>query len=258
MSLKYKIPAVFAGLTAVLSSFDYDNHNKTLPQINRKAPSAFHMPDALRVNNINERFYKSQEITGITNPSFYALMDQYRPRVIETKPLSNGVRYVMSTGDCIERRGGTVAWRNNNPGCIRYSKHAVEMGATGKANGFAIFPDEQTGMRAIASLLRSENYCNLTIGAAIYKYAPPHENNTTKYIRNLCNMVGVSKNTKIHTLNDEQMEMVVKAIRVIEGWIEGTEIKTTAPSNKSESHNAYNDAKTIGLYAISNQFRRTM
>lgn len=225
MSLKYKIPALLTGMLVLTSFKNSTSEQKSLYHIHMSCEK--HMPDALRVVS-DTTFYKADMPSGEQEPKLTEFIQNLRPRVVETITKGGTVCYVMNNGDRIERRGGTVAWRNNNPGCIRYSRQAVEMGATGKSSGFAVFPDEETGTQAIATLLRSDNYRNLTITAAIYKYAPPHENNTIKYINNLCNMVGVSRNTRLHTLNDKQMERVVAAIRVIEGWREGIETITPA------------------------------
>lgn len=226
MSLKYTIPTILTGMVVVFTSFKNTPNVNTLPQPNTNTK---HAPDALRVH-FDERIYKLEKFADINNSR---LLDEILgPRVIETKTTRNGVQYLLSNGECIERRGGTLAWRNNNPGCIRYSDHAVELGATGKANGFAVFPDEATGMRAIESLLQSEKYCDLTIGAAITKYAPPHENDTDSYIRKVCGMTGLPNTLKIRNLNNEQMKHVVHAIRTIEGWIVGTETKMAAITNE--------------------------
>ena len=162
----------------------------------------------------------------------------------------NTLCYLMDNGDKIERIGGTIAWRNNNPGCIRYSQRIADMGAIGKANGFAVFPNEETGMRAIKSLLLSDAYCNLNISSAINKYAPPHENNTARYISSLCGIVGVSRSTKLCELDDEQMTKVVHAIRKLEGWIIGSEIHTLAPKEEiwlNDFHASADNTKCIWM-----------
>ena len=151
------------------------------------------------------------------------------PRVTNVKKIANGVRYIFDDGSHLERSGGTIAWRNYNPGCIRYTNNAVAMGAVGEANGFAVFPDEQTGMNAIKTLLTSENYRDLTIARAITKYAPPHENNTNRYIANMCHATGLNQNQKICDLNDTLLTKVVLTIRKLEGWIEGNEKVVAAP-----------------------------
>lgn len=134
------------------------------------------------------------------------------------------VVYTFSDGDKLKRSGGTRAWRNNNPGCIRYSSFAIEQGAIGKAGGFAVFPDQKTGKNALAALLRSKGYRNLTISAAIFKYAPPHENNTQNYKARIRKLTGLSTSMKLCNLTDEQINRVVEAICIIEGWRTGKEI----------------------------------
>ena len=161
------------------------------------------------------------------------------PTVQDVTKTHNGLCYTFTNGATIERSGGSIAWRNNNPGCIRYTKNSIGMGAIGTANGFAVFPDEKTGMDAIHSLLLSESYRDLSIERAIHRYAPPHENNTEHYIQTLCGIVGVSRNTKLCNLNDKQLAHVVNTIRTIEGWIVGTEINTPAPRPEMQFINQY-------------------
>ncbi len=172
----------------------------------------------------------------------------FRPKVISASRTPDGVCYIFSNGEKVERCGGSIAWRNNNPGCIRYSDKIAAMGAIGVANKFAIFPDEETGMRAIKRLLLSDNYCNLSIVSAIGRYAPPHENNTERYIKSLCRLVGVQKHTKLCDLNDEQIDCVVNAIRRLEGWIIGTEKCTPAPNKELGSPNGITTPNKLITY----------
>lgn len=138
---------------------------------------------------------------------------------------SKDVIYENSDGTKYRRTGGSRAWRNFNPGNIRYSQFARRMGAIGRAGGFAVFPDEETGMRAIGALLRSDSYNKLTVAGAISKYAPPSENNTSTYHRQIERMTGLSINKKISNLTDAEMTRVISAIRTIEGWTPGRVVK---------------------------------
>ena len=162
-------------------------------------------------------------IDSIAVEEFKQKMYLLQPRTIDVVRTETGVLYTFSNGESIERSGGTIAWRNNNPGCIRYTDKTAKMGAIGIANNFAIFPDEATGMRAIRTLLLSDSYRNLTIDAAINKYAPSHENNTEHYISVLCRKVNLPRTTKLCDMNEEQLDCIVKTIRKIEGWVVGTE-----------------------------------
>lgn len=137
------------------------------------------------------------------------------------------VIYNFADGVRIRRLGGTGtrSWLNTNPGNIRVSEFSRRMGAIGAAGGFAVFPDENTGMNAIKRLLQSESYIGLTIAGAISKYAPPVENDTNAYQRNITQMTGLNINTRMSELTDAELTRVANAIRRIEGWRVGTEMR---------------------------------
>ncbi len=116
---------------------------------------------------------------------------------------------------------GTRAWRNTNAGNIRSSEFATKNGAIGRAGGFAVFPDEDTGMRAIKQLMQSKSYINLTVAGAISRYAPPAENDTAAYHRQIQKLTGLSINKPIRDLTDAELDKLARAIKQIEGWKAG-------------------------------------
>ena len=128
---------------------------------------------------------------------------------------------VAPDGKKYRRSGGTRAWRNNNPGNIRPGKFTRSVGAIGSAGGFAVFPDEQTGMQAITKLLLTNSYRNLTVAGAIRRWAPPSENNTAGYQRRVAQLTGLSINRRISELSAEELMRVANAIRSVEGWKPG-------------------------------------
>ncbi|MFU2075783.1 integrating conjugative element protein [Gallibacterium anatis] len=135
--------------------------------------------------------------------------------------------YRTADGKFVRREGGSLAWRNNNPGNIKMGDFAKSMGAIGVGpGGFAIFPDEATGERAIHALLKTDSYNNLSIAKAMERYAPPKENDTELYIRQITKATGLDRNTSMSSLSDEQRAQFVKAIRKHEGWITGKEVPT--------------------------------
>lgn len=131
------------------------------------------------------------------------------------------VVYVMPDGTNVTRSAGTPAWRNNNPGNIAYSDFAIKAGAIGQAGRFAIFPDEETGMRALKARLRTDEYNNLTVASAINSYAPPPENNSAKYQRDIEKLTGLSVNKPMKELTETELSQVANAIKELEGWREG-------------------------------------
>ncbi|MBQ8294171.1 MAG: hypothetical protein IJX89_02180 [Alphaproteobacteria bacterium] len=168
----------------------------------------------------------------------FAKVDTFELYVTASREQGRDVLYTYNNGQVNKRSGGTRAWRNCNPGNLRYSDFSRDNGAIGRAGGFAVFPDEATGRNALGELLRSESYCNLSICAAIRKYAPPHENNTAGYNRHIRKMTGLNINTQISKLTDRELESVINAICIIEGWRTGAEtIVTQADTNKNPARN---------------------
>jgi hypothetical protein len=132
------------------------------------------------------------------------------------------VKYTASDGSGFIRTGGSRTWRNMNPGAIRPGKICDQYGACGSAGGFAVFPTEEQGMNALLGLLKSDKYANLTIAAAIYKYAPPSDHNDTRsYQQKLSKMTGLNLNKKLNQLTPSELDRVANAIKTIEGWRSG-------------------------------------
>lgn len=131
--------------------------------------------------------------------------------------------YRTPDGKLVRREGGTLAWRNNNPGNIRMGDWAKANGAIGVGpSGFAIFPTPEIGRQAIANLLKEgKHYRNNTIAGVISRYAPPSENNTAAYISFVTNKLGLPASTNLSSLTDKQREVIVDVITKKEGWKEG-------------------------------------
>ena len=137
--------------------------------------------------------------------------ESWRTRIYET---SDGRKYV--------KEGGSRSWRNNNPGNLKYGewRNARRDGAIGMdRGGFAIFPDIKTGTEAQYKLIKKWQRENLTLEQFVYKYAPPNENDTKRYIRFLMREMSISnKNMYLKNLNDNQIKKLGDYIREYEGW----------------------------------------
>lgn len=84
---------------------------------------------------------------------------------------------------------GSLARRNNNPGNLRASSLAI-----GKdSHGFAIFPDEATGWAALQRQINLDANRGLNLEQFIGKYAPPTENDTSNYLRNVMAWTGLDR-----------------------------------------------------------------
>lgn len=113
---------------------------------------------------------------------------------------------------------GSLSWRNNNPGNIRYGTFAIRHGATSESGGFAVFPNYDTGFAALCALLRTSSYRELTLYKAMHRYAPTSENHTENYIKFLERETGFSRHD---ILKDIDIIKLARAIQKFEGWIPG-------------------------------------
>jgi RHS repeat-associated protein len=130
--------------------------------------------------------------------------------------------YRCNDGSQETRSGGTLTWRNNNPGNLRPGPYANSVGSIGSAHGFAVFSSYQAGLLALNVRLRTGDWPQLTIAQAISRYAPPTENNTAAYIAAVTEAVGRPASTRLGQLNDTEMRSVVRAILRHEGYRPGT------------------------------------
>ena len=129
--------------------------------------------------------------------------------------------------------GGSRNWRDNNPGNVEAGSFADSQGAIGSDGRFAIFPDAETGMRALQNLLGSDTYQGLTIEEAMERYAPPSENDTAGYTSFIAENVGVDASTAMSDLTPDQLASFAAAIETFEGGQPGTTYEATdtgAPS----------------------------
>ena len=136
---------------------------------------------------------------------------------VGSSPEGNYVQYTDSINV-----GGDRNWRNNNPGNIEAGDFADAHGAIGSDGRFAIFPDPDTGMRALQSLLTSDSYQGLTIEEAMERYAPPSENDTVGYTAFIVDNVGIDASTAMSDLTAQQLASFADAIETFEGGAAGT------------------------------------
>jgi len=83
------------------------------------------------------------------------------------------VTFTQPNGATIQNDGGSLSWRNNNPGNIRSGTFADNHGALGEADGFAVFGSYSAGLLALEALITGPSYSSLSIYDAVARYAPP-------------------------------------------------------------------------------------
>jgi hypothetical protein len=147
----------------------------------------------------------------------------HRPQATDAYALDNGKTVIIDYDNGTEevRTGGSISWRDNNPGNMSAGEFANDNGAIGINGNFAIFPDTATGHQAAIALLETAKYQNSSLQTAIGFWAPPKENNTLAYVTFVSNSTGISSNVLLSSLSSEQTENVFSAMQRYEGWQTG-------------------------------------
>jgi hypothetical protein len=149
---------------------------------------------------------------------------------------SKGQDYVIYEKEI--RVGGTRPWRNNNPGNFdKPEDHPNNIGNDGR---FLIFPDAATGKQELFDSVKSHG--TSTIRDFITTHAPPKENDTEKYIREVVGYLNngdkigdcqinrpskpVSDSTILGNLSEAEQTSFANAMAREEGWCDVTHKKT--------------------------------
>lgn len=103
--------------------------------------------------------------------------------------------------------------RNNNPGNIEAGGSKWE-GATGSDGRFLQFAEMEWGVRALMRTLMTyyKKYDIDTVRGIISRWAPPNENNTERYIRNVCAWTGFKPDQKLNLQNVKTLKSLAHAI----------------------------------------------
>jgi hypothetical protein len=123
------------------------------------------------------------------------------------------------------RTGGSFSWVDSNPGNIVQSQEAEGYGAyPGKHNDiFAIFPSDQIGFDAIKKFLLNPVRSSKSVREMMKIYAPAGHggNDPETYAQQVADRIGVSVDTLVNSLSEDQLTTFAKAVQDTEGWILG-------------------------------------
>jgi hypothetical protein len=135
---------------------------------------------------------------------FHNLYDQYKDiagNLVKSEIRAFSVSRVVKAEDGFQRlkklrdfdisigASGSIAERNSNPGNLKF---AGQPGATKGDGGFAKFESPEDGYRALIKQIKLDQSRNLTISGFVNKFAPPSENDTKRYIKNLCEGLNIA------------------------------------------------------------------
>ena len=205
----------------------YDSGTGNLPNYGMTTPQDF--PDLSDLLDWQPNGIGGGATAGTTgvanNPTNVAPMSGGGRTAVAAQNTGVGeITYTAPDGSKYTHIGGTLTWRANNPGALKYSDFTRRIGAIGvTSNGFAIFANADAGRDANIALLKTDTYQNKTLAQAIHIYAPTSDgNNPASYASRLARAIGVSPDIYLRDMTEIQLQRMVEGIRRIEGWHEGT------------------------------------
>lgn len=200
-------------------------------------PGAPSMPDSSSQGEIGQT--ADTMSSGTTGGTSAAATGGDAGRIVKVlKSGPGGITVQLADGSTVERTG-TVAWRGNNPGNLRYAKWEDQFNAVGQQNAgtsgsFAVFATLQDGINAQKELIFNK-YANLSISQLMQKYDAA---TAPRYTQIVSQAAGVAPNTAVKNLSDDQREKLVAAIHRQEGFRAGNVKVVSGPTQPTSGATA--------------------
>lgn len=106
--------------------------------------------------------------------------------------------------------------RDHNPGNLRYSPRIAWAGEADPPyddDGYCVFQDDFNGIRALSRDLKSKWDRGLrSVRSIINVYAPSNENNTSAYIQDVSDRLGINPDDLIDLTKPQQLQTFAKAV----------------------------------------------
>jgi hypothetical protein len=171
----------------------------------------------------------------------YQLTDAYDPSANGGK--GGMVRQTVANAADAANGNAPAPLRNNNPGALM------------PGGKLAQYPDVQTGLAALDNNLQSYGKQGInTISGVISKWAPPNENDTQGYIKDVSQRLGIPPNQKIDLSNPLHRQALSTAITLHENGPSGVfGSQQQAPARQS---GAFAAAPPMGAQANANESQK--
>jgi hypothetical protein len=194
--------------------------------------------DAARNASRRARQARSVEAAWQIEREFLDRQGHKEHRVV--KPLAGrdtrGSAYVRYGNQ--SRVGGSVGWRNNNPGYIRCDDRLSRYSSIGCDGEYAIFPDEATGREMLIVYLMQE-YPSHTLQDALRMQLPPEAGPNAA--ARILESTRLDPNALVDELTLDQIGTVADTFPDIAGWQLGESLESTPDSADGSGGNEWDD-----------------
>jgi hypothetical protein len=120
------------------------------------------------------------------------------------------IAYFDAVGNKYIARGGTLAWRINNPGLVQSHSHVAKRnGSIGACGSYAIFPTPENGHQALSSWLHLRKYYNSKLKVVAQHYQPLDPEG---FILKLQDLADLPLNKKLKSFSKQEWELLLNSI----------------------------------------------
>jgi hypothetical protein len=112
-------------------------------------------------------------------------------------------------GSVDRRYGGSVSWRQNNPGLLAFGNHSKAHGALDVQNNASVFPTYEHGRKALETYLFETDMKTSTLTFFVRRLYPK---DIEKVFDAIVEATGADSDTKLMDLTPKQKQEVLKAI----------------------------------------------
>jgi len=133
-----------------------------------------------------------------TNEEIQALMKANNMTEAEVRAELGKTNDLSTSQNGSIKLGSPLAVANNNPGNLRF---VGQPGAVQGKGGFAKFSTPEAGVQAMKNLLVLRKNQGMTLSQLINSYAPPVENDTGLYIKQISSALNVPPNTPLSQID---------------------------------------------------------
>jgi|ERR1700722_406416 len=120
------------------------------------------------------------------------------------------IAYFDASGNKYIAKGGTLAWRINNPGLVQSHSHVAKQNASiGACGPYAIFPSPENGHQSLSSWLRLKKYFNGTLRVVAQHYQPYDPEG---FILKLNALADLSLNKKLKSYSKYDWQLLLQSI----------------------------------------------
>jgi hypothetical protein len=126
------------------------------------------------------------------------------------------IAYFDASGNKYIAKGGTLAWRINNPGLVQSHSHVAKRNGTiGASGSYAIFPNPENGHQALSSWLHLRKYYNAKLKVVAQHYQPLDPEG---FILKLQALADLPLNKKLKSFSKQEWQLLLNSIEQLCGF----------------------------------------